>query len=283
MTTIAPRAPTSTRISAEKLQSIPCPNLRALVNEGWLKPDDTGLVDLKDLDAVLNRLGVESLPRKVLVNGAEKATHEAVAEQLGAQAAGKFNVFRLTGSSLDHAGDTRILRGGFNKDRLDWLVSFANDQGRLGIAEMARAQKEARTDEKTKFFDKAVGVAELTALVKVYGTPDANGRKSISVDGVRSLYEQARFPDEWRARIQADGTSPQRTSMARLIGGIVEMAFAQMGTAAGRARLGMGLSTGRDTPMSNTSAMGLANAMCPAGPPVGTPKTQADTSHASVA
>jgi hypothetical protein len=107
MTTITPRAASSTWISAEKLQSIPCPNLRALVNEGWLKPDDAGLVDLKNLDAALNRLGVEPLPRKVLVTGAEKATHEAVAEQLGAQAAGKFNVFRLTGSSLDHAGDTR--------------------------------------------------------------------------------------------------------------------------------------------------------------------------------
>jgi hypothetical protein len=283
MTTIAPRAASSTRISAEKLQSIPCPNLRALVNEGWLKPDDTGLVDLKDLDAALNRLGVEPLPRKVLVTGAERATHEAVAEQLGAQAKGAFNIFRLTDSFLDHAGDTRVLRGGFNKDRLDWLLSFANEQGRLGIAEMARAQKEARTDEKTKFFDKAVGVAELTALVKVYGTPDATGRKSISVDGVRSLYEQARFPDEWRARMQADGTSPQRTSMARLIGGIVEMAFAQVGTAAGRARLGMELSTSKDTPLSNTSAIGLANALCPAGPPVATPKTQTDRAHASVA
>jgi hypothetical protein len=283
MTTIAPRAPTSTRISPEKLQSIPCPNLRTLVNEGWLKPDDTGLVDLKDLDVVLNRLGFEALPRKVLANGAEKATHEAVAEQLGAQATGAFNIFRLTGSSLDHAGDTRVLRGGFNAERLDWLVSFANEQGRLGIAEMARAQKEARTDEQTKLFDKVAGVAELTALVKVYGTPDVNGRKSISVDGVRSLYEHARFPEEWRSRLQTDGTSPQRTGMARLIGGIVEMAFAQIGTAAGRARLGMGLSTGKDTPLANTSAMGLAQAMCPAGPPVGTPKTQADTSHASVA
>lgn len=66
---------------------------------------------------------------------------------------------------------------------------------------MARAQKEARTDEKTSLRDKGLGVAEVTALVKVYGTPDATGRKTISVEGVRSLYENARFPDEWKARL----------------------------------------------------------------------------------
>jgi hypothetical protein len=36
-------------------------------------------------------------------------------------------------------------------------------------------------------------------------------------------------------------------------------------------------------PLSNTSAIELANALCPAGPPGATPKTQTDRSHASVA
>ena len=33
-------------VTAQQLQSIPCPNLRTLVNEGWLTPDKNGLVQL---------------------------------------------------------------------------------------------------------------------------------------------------------------------------------------------------------------------------------------------
>jgi hypothetical protein len=268
------------KITPQQLQQIPCPNLRTLVNEGWLKPDKDGIVEIKELDAALARLGVEGLPKTVLTRGAEKATQAAVAAQLGDMATGKFNVLRLTHSNLDHAGDTRISRGGFNKDRLDWLCSFATN-GRIGITEMARAQKEARNDEATSLVGKGLGVAELTALVKVYGTPDATGRKTISVDGVRSLYEHARFPDEWRARLDAQGVSPQKTGLMRLIGGVVDMAFQQIGMSSGRARMGMDLALGRDPQLNQTSAMGLAAAICPAGPPAVMAKKDVDASHQS--
>lgn len=267
------------KITQQQLQSIPCPNLRTLVNEGWLTPDKDGIVDLKQLDAALARLGVEGLPKKILVSGAESATHDVVASQLGDMATGKFNIFQLTHSKLDHAGDTRILRGGFNKERLDWLVSFASN-GRLGMAELAKAEKEARNDEPTTLREKGLGVAELTALLKVYGTPDASGKKSISVDGIKSLYENAKFPDEWRARLSTDGVSPQKTGFLRLLGGIVDMAFRQIGTAAGRGRMGMDMATGKDPQVNQTSAMGLAAGICPAGPPVAMARKQVDVAHA---
>jgi hypothetical protein len=272
------RAPVPFRVPADKLAQIPCPNLRTLVKEGWLTPDKDGVVDVKQLDAALARLGVEGLPKTVLTKAAEGATHAVLAEQLGAQAGGKFNVFRLTGSNLDHAGDTRILRGGFNAQRLDWLLSFAKD-GRLGMAEVSRAQKEARNDEPAGFTAKAIGVAELTALVKVYGTKDASGGKSISVDGVRNLYQNARFPDEWRAQLEAGGVAPNQTGLMRLLGGVVEMAFRQLGTPSGRARMGMDLALSRDPQLNQSSAMGLGAGICPAGPPVAMGKKQVDAAH----
>jgi hypothetical protein len=274
---------TQARVSQEKLAQIPCPNLRTLVNEGWLTPDADGLVELKQLDEALRRLGVAGIAKKTLVDGAQRATKAAVEEQLGAMASGKFNVYKLTGSRLDHAGDTRILRGGFDKERLDWLLSFANADGRLGIAELARAQKEARNDEPAGLLAKALGVAELVALLRVYGTPDRSGRSSISVDGVRDLYERARFPDEWRARLQqSDGSksvSPQRTNLVRLLTGVIGMAFRQIGTTSGRAHLGIDNALGRDGQLNQTSAMGLGQSMCPAGPPTALPKAQAESAH----
>lgn len=284
MTSISSRqAPIPGSFDRAKLAQIPCPNLRTLVNEGWLTPDANGLVDLKQLDQALKRIGIEGLPKKVLVGGAQKATAEAVSQQFGDMATGKFNIYKLAGSNLDHPGDTRILRGGFNPERLDWLLSFANADGRLGMKEMARAQKAAASDEPTTFRDKALGVAELTAILKVYGTPDKNGDKTLGVDGLRSLYQHARFPDEWRARLQESeklgSVSPQKTGLFRLIGGVIDMSFRQVGTATGRAIDGMMMSLGRDRQIDQSSAIGLGHGMCPAGPPAAMSKTETRTNH----
>jgi hypothetical protein len=286
MTTIAPTTrPTAFRIPPETLATIPCPNLRALVNEGWLTPDAQGNVDLKQLDDALKRLGVEALPRKVLVDGGEQATRDIVAGMLGAAAVGKFNVYRLNGTALDHAGDTGTLREGFHKERLKWMCSFADDHGRIGMAEIAAVQKAARQREPTGLRDKLLGIVELTALVKVYGTPDARGQRSISVDGLRSLYEHARFPDEWRNNLATDSTgatSTQKTGVMRMLGGVVEMAFRQLGTPSGRARVALETALGKDTALQTTSAAGLAAALCPAGPPVATAKGHVETAHAAI-
>jgi hypothetical protein len=285
---VAPRLHTSVqqaKISQENLNKIPCPNLRTLVNEGWLTPDKDGLVDLKQLDQALTRLGVEGLAKKTLVDGAGKATAEAVAEQFGGMAAGKFNIYKLYGSNLDHEGDTRVLRKGqVDMERLDWLCSFANKDGRMTLSSIAPGQKEAAADEKSGLRAKLLGLAELTALIRVYGTPDKNGEKSISVDGLRKLYAESKFPDEWRARLTKDkngveGVSPQKTGLWRLLTGVISMAFNQIGTSSGRAKMGMDMSLNRDPQLNQTSAMGLGAGICPAGPPTALPKNQAEQAH----
>jgi len=267
----------------QKLAQIPCPNLRTLVNEGWLTPDANGLVDLKQLEGALARQGIEGSPKKILVDGAQKVTADSVAKQFGDMATGKFNILKLVGSSLDHAGDTRILRGGFNPERMEWLLGFANSDGRIGLKEAAKAQKVARNEEPSTLRDKSLGVAELTALVKVYGTPDKNGEKTISIDGVRNLYQSSKFPDEWRAQLEqtekAGAVNPQKTGLFRLLGGVIEMAFRQIGTASGRAMDGLNLSLGRDRQVDQSSAIGLGNGMCPAGPPVAMGKNETRANH----
>lgn len=275
-------AAVNNQVTREQLQSIPCPNLRTLVNEGWLTPDKDGLVDLKQLDTALQRVGAGTIPRKVLVNGAHGATAEVVAQQLGELGQGKFNIYRLNGSNLDHAGDTQTLRGGFNQARLDWLLSYANN-GRLGMAELSRAQQDAAKAEPTVFRDRALGVVEITALLQIYGTKDASGKKSISTDGITNLFKNARFPDEWRAQLKTDkagaAANVDQTGLMRLLGGVVDMAFRQIGTSAGRALMGVDLAAGRDPQLNQSSAMGLGLGLCPAGPPVATAKKAAQDAH----
>ncbi len=288
MTSIANRPPPPFRpeagkVSQEQLNKIPCPNLRTLVNEGWIKIDKDGLADVGNIDEAFKRLGLSSLPRQALVKGGESATAAAVQEQFGHMVSGKINLFRLTGSVIDHAGDTQVLRGGApNKARLEWMLGFANKDGRFGKAEIAELQRSAATSEPATLRDRAIGVAELTAIFQVYGTKDASGKKSLSKEGVTDLWQNSRFPEEWRAQLKSDGvggvTNANQTTTLSLIAGVVGMAFRQIGTAAGRALMGIDMATGRDPQLNQTWAMSLSQS-CPAGPPTAASKKDVDASH----
>lgn len=250
----------------ELLASIPCPNLRTLANEGWLKVDAKGYVDLDHLHTTLGRVGTEGLPQKALVRGAQKATAEYVAKQLDDMATGKFNIFQLRGSNLDHPGDTRILRKDFDPDRLDWMLSFANANQRIGNKEMAMIQKIAAQEEPTKLLHRILGVAELGALVAVYGTKDASGYRSISTEGVRSLYGPSRFPEEWKQKLvnTTEGpANPDKVGLFKLLRSLIEIAYRQATTTSGQARMGADLALGRERPLDDASAAGLKTSMCP--------------------
>lgn len=266
----------------ELLAKIPCPNLRTLANEGWLKIDKDGYVDLDHLHNVLGRVGTTGLPQKVLVGGAQKATAEYVAQQLGEMATGKFNIFQLRGSNLDHPGDTRILRENVDPARLDWMLSFANPNQRIGNKEMATIQKIAAKEEPTKLFDRILGVAELGALVAIYGTKDANGYRSISAEGVRSLYEKARFPEEWKAKLVQTTEGPanaDKVGLFKLVGALIDIAYRQATTTVGQARMGADLAFGRERRLDDSSAAGLKTSMCPFLGAKPAPKNQTDQIH----
>lgn len=266
----------------ELLAKIPCPNLRTLANEGWLKIDKDGYVDLGHLHTVLGRVGTAGLPQKVLVVGAQKATADYVAKQLGDMATDRFNIFQLRDSNLDHPGDTRVLRKDFDADRLNWMLSFANANQRIGNKEMAMIQKIAAQEEPTKLRDRILGVAELGALVAVYGTKDATGYRSISAEGVRSLYEKARFPEEWKSKLVSttEGpANPDKVGLFKLVGGLIEIAYRQATTTSGQARMGADLAFGRERRLDDSSAAGLKTSMCPFLGAKPAPKKDTDQVH----
>ena len=257
MTSISSRPSVAPRISAEALKQIPCPTLRTLVNEGRFTPDAAGVVDLSQLDTALKSLGLSGLPRKALVMGADGTRKDHAGALLKTLSSSQFNIFKLTGGSLDHAGDTRILRDGApSAERLQWLGSFSSDGKRLTLDDLARAQKDARTSEKTSVQGAVLGIAELGALLLVFGSPDAKGKKGLSLTDLQSLYVESRFPTGWEVR---------ETTGMDLVVTMAKMAFTQAFSANGRARLGMDKALSRDVPLDQASSKGLQNALCPAG------------------
>ncbi len=258
MTSIQSRpAVSSSRVSTETLKQIPCPVLRTLVNEGRLTPDATGIVDLAQLDQALKTVGLSGLPRKALLAGASGTRKDHAGALLKTLSSSQFNILKLTGSSLDHAGDTRILRDGApSAERLQWLGSFSKDGQQLTINDLARAQKEARQSESAGVKATVLGIAELGALLLVFGTPDAKGNKALQLKDLQALYVESKFPDGWQVR---------ETTGMDLVVTMAKMAFTQAFTNNGRARLGMDKALGRDVPLDQSSSKGLQAALCPAG------------------
>jgi hypothetical protein len=259
---------TPLRLTTAQLESIPCPVLHSLEKNGFLTADENGIVDLADLKVALSRIGLEGIALDGLVGAAGGATKESVAKLLGDSAVGKFNILALRGSNLDHAGDTRILRNGFDQERFNAVAAFATD-GRLSLADLARAQKISRTEEPATLRDKVIGVSEITALVRVFGTKDQNGKQSISVQALEEMYKEGSFPAEWLAQLVQDpklgAVNPNKASSLSLFASMAEMALRQIGMPSGVARLGMDLSTGKDPLVNVTSATGLQKGFCPAG------------------
>jgi hypothetical protein len=277
------------QFSMEKLNEIPCPNLRMLVNEGFLRPDKDGFVWLTNLEDVLRRVaGKTGLVNKILVGGAGNVTKEVLAKEGAVHLSGihtdKFAIFKLRGSSLDHVGDSRVLRdaAGPSEARLEWFKSFASSEDhRLGFAELAQMQDEASNEPGTGLRGRGLGVLEFAAILRAYGTPSpVDGRPSLSLDGLEQIYIHATLPDEFRAALIANNNqSPNKAGIVQLIGDVTKMLYTQLGTHAGNALAGLFNAADRPGRLDQTSALSLARAICPAGPPVALPKSQADQAH----
>ena len=184
------------KLKDERADEIPCPMLRTLINEDILPVAADGTVTTKDLNKALKAVGVKFLPRMGLVFGAKQAA-AAGGGLFATLAAREFNIFSLYGSSLDHTGDTQILRGGFNQEKLDQLLSYSSDGVNISLKDLARAQEDlvaAEPGKKGQF----VGAAELTALLTVFGRNNEEGDKSLRKDEVVTIYKDNRFPKDWK-------------------------------------------------------------------------------------
>ena len=173
---------------------IPCPALLCFYNHGLLNPDGEGWVSLTELDRVLTIVGVSSTVRKILIKGAEDSDEERD---------GKFNLFRLRGGKLDHTGSTGIRDPRVQPEKLDSSLLEFSDNGRMYAKHFAAAANEAQKED-PGVKGTVTQTVEFTTILEVFGRVDETGDRFLTVDDVKSLWIDGKFPNGWKPRAEND-------------------------------------------------------------------------------
>jgi len=174
------------------IDDIICPFQRVAYNEGALKVDENG--NATNLPEVLKEFAGASWAMTGIANHAAKKL--TTGGNWSAIWADSYNLQDLEHSSLDHKADTRILRGGFNQERLDEALSYSSDGERMTLGDLRRFQKANVAEEPGKR-DEFIGAAEMALLVKVFGRTDAEGVKFIRNKDLVRIYKDNKWPEDW--------------------------------------------------------------------------------------
>ena len=233
----------------KKASGVPCPVLSTLVNEGLLTPDANGEVSLDQLKNALGSIGVDATTQKVLAKGGAKATESLERNVL--------NLLKLEGSNLDHEGSLGPLQdGGFNQVFLDRMKAFSSDGKSLTLDDLAAAQKARLIEDDAGLRDSAIGWAEVSALFLVFGRPNADGKKALSLNDADRLFKENKLPE---------GFEPKKVGILSVAWNAMKLAWKQnIGSAGARAEKGLRDATEGPSRIDMSSMKGLG-AMCPAG------------------
>lgn len=230
-----------------RASTIPCPMLSILVMEELIKPDAAGNVSVAQLQKAFGKVGLNGLQSFALAHGGAAILQENKS----------INLFKLMGSTLDHKGSLGPLQeGGFNPKLLDDLIRCSKDGKSVTLEDLATAEEiRMRAEGGGNLKDYGLGRAELSALLLIFGKPNAQGEKAIPVKDLVTIFRDNRLPEDFK--------TPSVSSL-KLVWNMASMAFMQHTTAAGRADAG--LKNALDTPRAlDASSLKGLGAMCPAG------------------
>ncbi|MBT6179559.1 MAG: hypothetical protein HOI23_20130 [Deltaproteobacteria bacterium] len=175
------------RVNADK---IPCPALLSLYNNGDLKPESDGSINMEDLDKALGSLGLGPSVRGALVKVADGTD----------KIPDTFNLFNLRDSNIDHTGSTGIRDPKVDPEKLDTFLSFGTE-GRLYASNLAEAMGHFNAiDPGLK--GTAIETLEMTALLQVFGREDESrgGDRYFTEQDIKGLWLDGRYPEDWTAR-----------------------------------------------------------------------------------
>jgi len=175
------------RANADK---IPCPALLSLYNNGDLRPELDGGVEMKELDQALSKLGLGDSVRSALIKVADGT--DKMPES--------FNLFNLRDSNIDHTGSTGIRDPKVDPEKLDTFLSFGSN-GRLYTDNLAKAAAHFNTID-PGFVGTTIQTLELSALLQVFGRvdPDQDGERYFTDDDIKGLWLDGKYPQDWKAR-----------------------------------------------------------------------------------
>lgn len=192
------REVSDTDLSQALFNKIPCPNMRTGIRMGLLNPDSQGWVATTEIRAYLEYIGIDknSKVEDLLIITGERAPEE--------KKEGYINLTAFAGTFLDHGSSSGILNNpeGFLENRLELLLSYADDQGRfykknLGLALNDFHQCPFR---EKKLVGTNILSFEFAGLLEIYGrTDETNTTKYFTQEDVIDLWKHNRFPETWQA------------------------------------------------------------------------------------
>jgi hypothetical protein len=168
---------------------IPCPALLSFYNNDLLNPDEHGNVTTAELDDVLASVGININIRKVLVKGADKTD----------EIPDSFNLFALRDSNLDHSGSTGIRDPEINLVKVENALLHFSENGRMSAEHFAAAANHAKLQD-PGFQGSIIQTTEFTALLEVFGRVDESKKRYLTVDDVKGLWIDGKFPKDWQPR-----------------------------------------------------------------------------------
>jgi hypothetical protein len=185
---------------------IPCPALLSFYNNGWLNPDEDGNVTIAHLDEVLASVGISLKIREALEKGADKTDNIP----------DSFNLFALRDSTLDHSGSTGIRDPDVNPEKLESALLKFSENGRMYAEHFAAAANQAnRQDPGVK--GTLTQTVELTSILEVFGRVDESKKRYLTVEDVKGLWIDGKFPKDWQPRATDD------IKVIHLAGGVAGM------------------------------------------------------------
>jgi hypothetical protein len=256
------------KLGNPKANLIPCPVIRTLINEGMLTPDKDGMVEISQLRKALKDIGIAAVPREMLAFGAKNHEAGSFFKAIGTS---KFNVYKLYQGNLDHPGSIAH-KDGFDMAKLERLLTFSSDGKNISLADLGHAQKVALAEDPADLRGRVLGVAELSAILLVFGKRNAEGVKSLPKEAVISLWRDNMIPEGWK---------PDSVTALNLFATMAKFSYQQIFTNAGRSLAGVDNAIGRQRPTNESAVQGLRMALCPAmsralpnaTPPVGPGET----------
>lgn len=200
---------------AEKValsKKIPCPALAGMFNAGMLKVEKDGTVKIPDLERALSQLGPDAITRKVLTRGADNTD----------DVKGSFNLFKLNGSNLDHTGSSGIRQNGVHPERFDVLMRFSKDGERLTAKDLADAAEHfAKEDPGLR--GRVTQMAELSAVLQVFGRHAADGTRYFTREDAKQLFVDGQIPSSWQPP-----AVPDKVRLHNVLGGTALGLFRQL-------------------------------------------------------
>ncbi len=187
-----------TNLSNEQFEKILCPNMRIGIRMSLMEPDSEGWVTEHELRGYLEYIGLiaKSKVEKLLISTGESAPKM--------KKPGHINLSAFEDTFLDHGSSSGILNSpsGFSQQRLDFLLTYADNEGRIDKSELALALNNFyRCPVKCKSFSGTHVLSfEFVGLLEIFGRTDVKtGEKYFTQDDVISLWKHNRFPEGWSA------------------------------------------------------------------------------------